>query len=89
MDQHNKPNGEAQAEALRLPHIIIAVEDPAMFRLSVKGSYPNLDYAMNMLDQVRRELESQWRLARLQQMQAQAMEQARAQAIADQVMRKR
>jgi len=64
-EQHNG-NGHAQAPGATtsLPSITITVIDPVNMLLAVSGAYPTLDYALNMLDQARRELEAQWRLAR-------------------------
>ena len=64
-EQHNG-NGHAQAPGTTasLPTITITVLDSVNMLLAVSGAYPTLDYALNMLDQARRELEAQWRLAR-------------------------
>lgn len=48
------------------PHVIITVTDRDNFKVSVTGEFTSLDYALNMIDQARRELEAQWRLNRAQ-----------------------
>lgn len=48
------------------PHIVITVTDKDIFKVNIGGMFPTLDYALNMLDQARRELEAQWRLQRAQ-----------------------
>jgi hypothetical protein len=67
------------------PHLVITVTDRDLFKLDVGGQFPTLDYALNMLDQARRELEAQWRLQRAQQV----MQKAADQALANQVMGRR
>ena len=57
------------------PHLVITVTDKDIFKLTVEGMFPTLDYALNMLDQARRELESQWRIQRAQQMMQQTADQ--------------
>ena len=55
-----------QREQSAQPHLIITVTDAQQFTLRIAGQYPSLDYALNMLDQARRELDALWRLQRAQ-----------------------
>ena len=60
-------NGDGvQREQSAQPHLIITVTDAQQFTLRISGQYPSLDYALNMLDQARRELDALWRLQRAQ-----------------------
>ena len=59
-------NGNGPAEKGALPHITITVTNTYQLTLRIDGQYPNLDYALNMLDQARRELDALWRLQRAQ-----------------------
>lgn len=67
--------------------IIITVADQFAFTLTIAGQFPSLDYALNMLDQARRELESQWRTNKALALQSKLAEQRQANAIADQIRR--
>jgi len=82
----NPGNGVAQgagaaATQTPAPHLVIEVADPLLFTVHVGGQFPSLDYALNMLDQARRELEAQWRLARAAQYQQQQIMAAQNEAI--------
>jgi hypothetical protein len=69
-------NGNAHRGQSALPYITVTITDRADFRVQVSGTFPNLDYALHMLDQAHRELEAQWRLQRAQlQLQKAADEQ--------------
>lgn len=82
MSENGNGNG-VQAQAG--PQLIITVTDLAEFKLGVSGTYPSLDYALNMLDQARRELEAGWRVQRMQiELQKRA-----DQALANSLMAKR
>jgi len=72
-------NGAAKAAAL--PRITITITDRAMFTVGVTGEFPSLDYALNMLDQAKRELEAQWRLQRAALYQQQQIAMAQEAAI--------
>ncbi len=76
--EHSNSNGKAHSDGAaaaetRAPHLVIEVSDPLLFTVHVGGQFPSLDYALNMLDQARRELEAQWRLARAAAYQQQQM----------------
>jgi hypothetical protein len=60
MDNGN-PTRKDNGTATVLNQILITVTDPFAFTLKIAGQFPSLDYALNMLDQARRELDSQWR----------------------------
>lgn len=75
-NDHDNGNGAAHgngaaATEQAAPHLVIQVADPLLFTLQIGGQFPSLDYALNMLDQARRELEAQWRLQRAAQYQQQ------------------
>ena len=57
------------------PHITITVTDSALFTITIAGMFPTLDYALNMLDQARREIDSRWRLERAQSAMQQVADQ--------------
>ena len=57
-------NGNGHAQPGELPTVTISVDNAQLFTVRITGSFPSLDYALNMLDQARRELEAQWRLQR-------------------------
>jgi hypothetical protein len=78
--EENGSNGKGEHEVvgMQLPHITISITDLGNFKLHISGVFPSIDFALNMLDQARRELDAQWRLLRLQQQQ---------QAIADQALK--
>lgn len=56
-------------------YITITVTDPVEFKVHLSGTFPNLDYALHMLDQARRELEAQWRIQRAQLLVQQSADQ--------------
>lgn len=81
MSDESKSNGNGAAQderaptaAQAAPHLIISVVDISNGLLRIDGAFPNLDYALNMLEQARRELDAQWRLARAAQHQQQVFE---------------
>lgn len=67
--------------AVEAPSIKITVKDAATGTLNVEGTFPTLDYGINMLQQALRELEVQWRLQRAATHQQQLMENARVASI--------
>lgn len=73
-----KDNGNdgagADAGQFSPPTLTITVANVSNFQLRIDGTFPSLDYALNMLYQAHRELEAQWRLARAQQFQVQQMQ---------------
>lgn len=70
-----------------VPRVIITITDVVNFKMDVGGSFPSLDYALNMLEQAKRELDSQWRRAKALQLQQELAERAQADAIAQQIRR--
>lgn len=64
-------NGAQPTAAQAAPHIIITVDDLPSFHMRIEGAFPNLDYALNMLAQATRTLETQYRIAAAQELRAQ------------------
>lgn len=91
MSDGHKTNGGTASEsaALAVPTVTITVEDMASFRVHIGGAFPSFDYALNMLDTARRELEARWRLERMAQAQAQAFERAQTESIRQQLQKGR
>ena len=83
MSEDNKGNwAEVEGrEVWKPPQIIITVDRIADFHLNMSGYFPSLDYAINMLDQARRELDAQWRIARMREEQVKMAADAQAAGI--------
>jgi hypothetical protein len=67
------------------PHIAAWLRldfDQATFKLEVSGEFATIDVALAMLQQATRELEATQRIARAQQMQRAALEQAENERLA-------
>jgi hypothetical protein len=74
-------NGATRAQSGLMPAIHIAVTDSQALTLAITGTFPSLDYALNMLAQATRELEAQWRLQRAALYQQQQIAAAQEAAI--------
>jgi len=68
-------NGDGQIERAQ---VIITVTDPLAMSMEIQVLTPTIDYALNMLEQARRNLEAEYNKAKHIEMIAEAEQQGRA-----------